>query len=202
MQEKLQVIASNRKVRILLPKWVDNKVFKVFYTYLDTSKLDTEEVEKDLDIKQKLFWLAHLFELDNLKLALNKNQTHQQSTEFEVFPTNDGNMKDKNLKEDLDDKPVVERRPMKLINNQDDDNISIISYEEAPLPKHSLQKVAKEEVKTKLDFSKNDKNYDRTILESFDLSNTYKQKKNLNTEESICKIEDSNVGHGIYLCYS
>jgi hypothetical protein len=30
----LEKITSNRKVRILLPKWVDKKVFQVFYRYL------------------------------------------------------------------------------------------------------------------------------------------------------------------------
>lgn len=123
------------KVRILLPKWVDLKVFKVFYTYLDADKLDTEAVEKDLDLKQKLFWLAHLFELDGLKLILNKNQTHQQSTEFEYFTSKGDKDENRENEGDPDELPVVEKRQVKNLNNHEDDNISIISYEEAPLPK-------------------------------------------------------------------
>ena len=167
----LERIANNKKVRILLPKWVSISVFIVFYEYLTLpthkqrhdycSKLlqKTHKSEQDLDIIQKLFWIAHLFELKGLKEALDdKNQNGNLNKELSngkiIFPQH---IQCSNLMFifylDFNKKQEISQTSRKLIMSNEKENTSVISFEDAPLPIASIKPLPREEVKTKIDFS-------------------------------------------------
>jgi hypothetical protein len=92
-----------------------------------------------MDVIQKLFWLAHLFELDGLKEVLKSQKPDFREQKATIENQIDQNDQEKQKIEDA-------------MNNEEDET-SVISFEDAPLPTDLIQKIPKEKAKPAFDFS-------------------------------------------------
>lgn len=60
-------------------------MFKIFYECLKTGELNLKKATKNIDLFQKLFWIAHLFELDGLTQKLVESQNSHKVEDSQIL---------------------------------------------------------------------------------------------------------------------
>lgn len=181
-------------------------MFRIFYKYLNT---ETSQAKRDIrdvkcaDVIQKLFWLSHLFELEDLKDALRGHENSSTSDKVYYLDHSEQYINNNSYDNHTSSQRskfyclkffIVSSYPSILDANKnpvtiedkisEEDQVSLLSFEEVPLPSQPSTTHQANDVKVKLDFSS--ENLQRPQSKSIEVLKTDKQ--NNVTDSSICKV--------------